>query len=263
MVMDTKFWIAIVISFGLLAGCVQKKSDKQSAKESEREYNPTLAKIVEAHGGIEQWNDKQTLSFKLGNQKHTIDLHSRQVKINSPAFSMGNDDGTVWMKQDTVAFEGSPTFYHSLMFYFHTMPFVLADDGINYEQVPNKTFKGTEYKGLKMSFNEGIGDAPKDEYIMYYHPDTHKMEWLAYTSTYRSQEKSNNFGLIHYKTWEKANGMLLPTELQWYQYENGEVGETSGNARIFANTKVTEEEMSDDFYAMPEGAKVDSASIDS
>lgn len=259
--MNAKYAMLSIFSFSLLFSCVQKETETEPSDD--KEYNTTLLKVLEAHGGIEDWNKQQTLTFTLGNQNHTIDLKSREVKINSPQFSMGNDAGRVWIKQDTAAFQGSPTFFHSLMFYFHTVPFVFADDGINYEQVVDKEIMGTTYKGLKMSFNAGVGDAPKDEYIMYYHPDTNRMEWMAYASTYRTQEKSDNFGMIHYKTWKQTDGFLLPTELQWHQYKNGKVGEASGDARTFTNTKVMEKEMADNFYAMPEGAEVDSVSIDS
>jgi hypothetical protein len=251
-----------IFTFALLfSACTQKNAGEKSVQPAaaQKDYNPEFKKVLEAHGGIENWNDQQTLSFAMGKQKQTIDLHSREVKITSPTMSMGNDAGTVWIKQDTAAFEGSPTFYHSLMFYFHTMPFVLADDGINYEAVADKEIRGTTYKGLKMSFDDGVGDASKDDYIVYYHPDTHKMEWLAYTSTYQSQEKSDDFGLIHYKNWKDANGFLLPTELQWHAYKDGKVGEASGDPRMFSNVSVSEEEMADNFYAMPEGAEVDSA----
>lgn len=258
-VMDIKKSIVVFAAVALLCGCTQKNTTDKSAPE--KEYNPALANVLEAHGGIDEWNEQQTLSFEMGNQKHTIDLHTRELKISSPGMAMGNDNGTVWMKQDSANFQGSPTFYHSLMFYFHTMPFVLADDGINYEEVPEKEINGTTYKGLKISFNDGVGDASKDNYIMYYHSDTNKMEWMAYTSTYRSQQRSDSFNMIHYKTWENANGFLLPTELQWHQYENGEVGEASGNPRTFTNVTVSTEKMDADFYAMPEGAKVDSASV--
>ncbi len=259
--MKSLFFTLLIFAFVLLAGCTQKDSAPPETAASEKKYTSEFKKILEAHGGIENWNKQQTLSFELGNQTHTIDLHSREVKVTSAAFSMGNDNGTVWIKQDTAAFQGSPTFYHSLMFYFHTMPFVLADDGINYEEVGDKQIRGTNYNGLKMSFDEDVGDAPKDEYIVYYHPGTHKMEWLAYTSTYQSQEKSDDFGMIHYKTWEETNGFLLPTELQWHEYKNGTVDEASGDPRTFTDVSVSEEEMDNDFYAMPEGAKVDSVSI--
>jgi hypothetical protein len=247
----TLFSIALFISFVAL--------NTEPAVAQSNSVHPEMEKIINAHGGMDDWKNQQTLSFKMGNQTHTIDLHSREVKITSPQFSMGNDDGTVWIKQDKENFQGSPTFYHSLMFYFHTMPFVLADAGINYREMPKKVINGTTYNAIKMSFDEGVGDAPKDEYIVYYHPESHKMEWLAYTSTYRSQERSDDFGMIHYQNWENANGFLLPTKLQWHQYKNGEVGEPSGDARTFNNVSVSSEEMEDGFYAMPEGA--DGASV--
>jgi hypothetical protein len=244
----TLFAIALFISFVALS--------TESVVAQSNDVHPEMKKIINAHGGMDEWKNQQTLSFKMGNQTHTVDLHSREVKITSPKFSMGNDDGTVWIKQDKQNFEGSPTFYHSLMFYFHTMPFVFADDGINYREMPDKEVNGTNYKALKMSFDEGVGDSSKDEFIVYYHPDSYKMEWMAYTSTYRSQERSDDFGMIHYKKWEEANGFLLPTKLQWHKYNNAKVGKARGDARTFTNVSVSDQQMGDDFYAMPGKAKM-------
>ncbi|MDZ7715466.1 MAG: DUF6503 family protein [Balneolaceae bacterium] len=253
--MHLKYWSSLLI---LLISCTQKEQEQKSDQE---DLNPTIANIIEAHGGLDQWENQHTLSYELGNQSHTIDLKSREVKITTSEFSMGNDDGTVWIKDPNENYEGSPTFYHSLMFYFYAMPFVFADDGIIYESMPEKEIKGKTYGAMKISYEEGVGDSPEDEYIVYYDPQSHKMEWLAYTVTFQSQEESDDFHLIHYQKWDTFNGLQLPVELQWYEYENNEAGEPQGEPRTFTNIKVTEEDMDDEFYAMPEGAKVDSASV--
>lgn len=255
--MVSKNWLPLFFPVILLASCTPKQSDKPDSKNANA-YPPSLYSVLEAHGGIEKWNQYHTLSFALGDQTHTVDLKTRELKIEAPNFSIGNDDGNVWLKQDSTYFEGSPRFYHNLMFYFHTMPFVFADDGINYEEVPDKKIKGMTYEGIKMTFDENVGDAPKDEYILYYDPETYKMEWLAYFATYFSQKKSDSFNLIHYKKWKKTDGFLLPAELQWYEYENGEAGNTSGDARIFTNTHVSKHKMDKAFFDVPEDAVIDS-----
>lgn len=254
--MYSKKWLLTLFAVCITSGC--SSDNPEPSAEAEQEYFAPLYSVLQAHGGIEGWNEQQTLSFELGNEKHVIDLKSREIKITSSDYVMGNDNGTVWIKQDSTYFQGSPTFHHSLMFYFHTMPFVLADDGINYEEASDKEIMGTTYKGIHISFNEGVGDSPEDEYVMYYHPETKKMEWLAYTVTFRSQEKSNDFSMIHYKNWEETNGFLLPTELQWHTYENGEVGEARGEPRFFTDVSVSKDEMDDTYFDMPEGAEVDS-----
>ena len=150
-------------------------------------------------------------------------------------------------------------FSHSLMFYFHTMPFVLADDGIIYEEVEDKEIKGETYKGLKISYEENVGDADKDQYILYYDPETYRMEWLAYTATYFSGQQSDNFSYIKYDVWNDANGFSLPTELLWHRVQDGVIGDPAGGPRVFTNTAVLNEQMEPSFYAIPEGAVVDSA----
>ena len=53
------------------------------------------------------------------------------------------------------------------MFYFYAMPFILADDGIIYEDVAALKFEGKSYPGIKISYESGVGESPEDEYILY------------------------------------------------------------------------------------------------
>ena len=73
---------------------------------------------------------------------------------------------------------------------FLTMPFVLADDGINYQDVEPLVFEGKTYPGIQISYESGVGESSEDEYKVYYDPETNKMTWLGYTVTYFSKEKS-------------------------------------------------------------------------
>ncbi len=202
------------ISIGILLLFVPILLVQCNPEEDTKIKNPTLQKILDAHGGLEKWDAQNTLQYTLGNQEQTIDLKTRNVRITAPDYTMGSSGDKVWIMQDTVAFKGSPRFYHSLMFYFHSVPFVFADEGIHYEKMDDREIEGHTYGELKMSFDDGVGDASKDQYIMHYDPKTHKINWLAYNSTFFSQKKSDNFNLIKYGTWEKVNGLLLPTELQ-------------------------------------------------
>jgi len=242
-------WFPLLLVISILIQC--------NPKEEREIQNPTLKKILDAHGGLQQWDNQNTLQYTLGNQEQTIDLKSRNVKITAPDYTMGSSGDTVWIMQDTASFKGSPRFYHNLMFYFHSVPFVFADKGIHYEKVADKEIEGHTYGGLKISFDEGVGDASKDQYIIYYDTATLQMKWLAYNSTYSSQKKSDKYNLIKYATWEKVNGLLLPSELQWYEYENGEVGSPRGNPRLFSGVSLSDKHMGAGFYKAPDGAELD------
>jgi len=84
------------------------------------------------------------------------------------------------MESDSTS-NGNPEFYYNVMFYFYAMPFVLADDGIIYGDIAPLEFEGTAYPGISISYKEGVGSSSKDEYFIYYNPETYQMaiKWLG------------------------------------------------------------------------------------
>jgi hypothetical protein len=208
---------ALLLFTVLFISC--KEEEKKEKKNNK--YPGAIAKTFEVHGGLDAWKKAKTLSFNIGKEAHTVDLQSRKTIIKAPEYSYGFDGKEIWVS-DTTAFKKDPKFYYNLYFYFYAMPFVLADDGIVYSEANPIEYKGVKYPGIKISFKENVGTSPDDNYFMYYHPKTLKMEWLKYSVTYFSKKASKKFNLIKYNKWVNVNGFQLPEELIWYkQDENG------------------------------------------
>jgi len=146
-------------------------------------------------------------------------------------------------------------FYHNLMFYFYAMPFVLADDGINYSAAKALEFEGKSYPGIRISYNDGVGVSSKDEYFLHYDADTKQMAWLGYTVTYRSGEKSDKINWIRYNDWQEIEGLALPKSLSWYKVEDGKITEVA-NTRNFEDVVIEDTSKPADFYAKPENGKI-------
>lgn len=223
-------------------------------------YPKNITKIFNAHGGIDTWNKMQALVFTMkkpnGDEVTTTDLKNRKSLIEMPKHAIGYDGTNVWLKnKDTTQYKGNPKFYYNLMFYFYAMPFVLADDGIIYEDTKALEFEGNTYPGIKISYESGIGESPEDEYILYYNPETYKMEWLGYTVTYFSKEKSKDFHFIKYSDWQTVNGLVLPKTLSWYNYENNMPTEKRNDLE-FTNIKLSKEKLDASVFEAPEGAEV-------
>src|SRR5680860_1270344 len=66
-------WFPLLLVISILIQC--------NPKEEREIQNPTLKKILDAHGGLQQWDNQNTLQYTLGNQEQTIDLKLRNVKI--------------------------------------------------------------------------------------------------------------------------------------------------------------------------------------
>jgi hypothetical protein len=221
-------------------------------------YPVSLVQVFKAHGGIDRWKDMTGLSYDLVDhnkvETHTISLKDRKTRIEGGQWAIGFDGTEVWkLEQEENAYSGDPVFYYNLMFYFYAMPFVLADGGINYEELKATELDGEVFEGIKISYNEGVGNSPKDEYILYYHPETHQMTWLAYTVTYNQAKSGQDWRYVKYSEWQEVNGFILPKTLTWYTVQDGKPVQAR-NYRNFENIVFSEQEIDDAFFEIPEGA---------
>jgi len=222
-------------------------------------YPENMSKIFAAHGGIDAWNEMHSLVFDIEkegqNETTTTALKSRKSLIDAETFTIGHDGSNPWLlEKDTVTYKGNAKFYYNLMFYFYAMPFIVGDDGINYENVAALEYDGKQYPGIKISYEAGVGESPDDEYIVYYDADTNKMEWLAYTVTYYSKEKSSRFSLIRYSDWLTVEGLQLPKTLQWYEYKDGVMGNVRSE-RNFVNVSLSKAVPDNKLFERPDEAK--------
>jgi hypothetical protein len=219
-------------------------------------YPEDFKKVLAAHGGLQEWSEMQSLTYTMpktdGDEVHTIDLPSRKTLIETDKYQMGYDGNDLWLAQDTVYFPKERVgFYYNLMFYFYAMPFVLADDGINYETVEPLKIKTGEFPGIKMSFESNKGNSPDDEYVVYYNPETYQMEWLAYTVTYGKDSKSEKYSYISYSDWQNVNGLKLPAELTWYQLEDGIPTQPAGEPRTFVKVDIDRAPLDEETFEAP------------
>ncbi|WP_298424770.1 DUF6503 family protein [uncultured Kordia sp.] len=257
----------ILLAVFLVVGCNTNTKKEETTKESEKEvvaetkkYPENLQKVFDAHGGINKWNDAQTLIYEIvkpeKNEKHITDLPSRKTRLEGNNFTIGYDGKDVWLAQkDSTAFRSNARFYHNLYFYFYAMPFVLGDDGITYEKAESLSYEGVLYPGYKISYGNGVGDSPEDNYFIYYNPETYKMEWLGYTVTYFNGKPSEKISYIRYANWQKINGVVLPKILTWYKSEDHKITEAR-NSVEFTNVILTEKPMEEKMYTRPEDAVI-------
>ncbi len=227
-------------------------------EEVKIEYPAELVKVFDNHGGLDKWKSMKGMSYEIekegGNEKQTIDLQNRREMIEASNFTSGFDGKAYWVVADT-SYKGNPKFYTNLMFYFYAMPFVLADEGITYSETEPIVYEGVSYPGIRISYGDGVGISPEDEYFIHYDANTHEMAWLGYTVTYFSGEKSNKKSYIRYDDWKKFNGLKLPNSATWFKVEDGKlIGPR--NTRQFKNVVVSEKAFDNATFAVPEGAKV-------
>jgi len=246
--------LILLFSICTVLSCSQESKEH---KQNPQSFPNELNKIFNTHGGFTNWQAQRTLSFDIVTEEQresqTIDLHNRREYIAGSNFTMGYDGSQTWIKADST-YKGNPLFYKNLMFYFYAMPFVLGDPGINYSETTPLSYDGKEYPGLRISYNDGVGASSKDEYFIHYNPDTYQMQWLGYTVTFRSGEKSESVKWIEYSKWKNVDGILLPLELTWYNVENNRPL-SPRSARSFENTTLSKKAKPNEFYAIIAGAQ--------
>ncbi|MCR9264748.1 MAG: DUF4292 domain-containing protein [Flavobacteriaceae bacterium] len=256
--------ITILALVLILGAC--KPNDKQEAAqgsvpekltEDTSNYPNAMMQVFDAHGGLELWKQQRTLSFGIPHsdnpETHTVDLWSRRDRVDSKGVSMGFDGTEIWLLDPESTYKGDAAFYHNLMFYFYAMPFVLADDGIVYNEADALAFEGKEYPGVRIAYESGVGVSSKDEYYIHFDPDTYQMAWLGYTVTYRTGEKSDNVKWIRYDDWQTVNGLVLPKSITWYNYEGNTILDPKSTV-VFTDVALGTTPKPKEFYAKPEGA---------
>ncbi len=242
-----------------------QQADETTATSTENtsdRFPELLMEALTAHGGFDRWRSMKNMSFtverKGSPEEHLIDLENRKVLLTHEDYKVGFDGQEVWVSPDKAAFgDGSARFYHNLRFYFVAMPFIVTDPGINYQVLPQKEIQGTTYNALRVTYDAGVGDAPEDEYILHFHPDSNQMEWLLYTVTYYSGEPSEKYNALHYSEWQEVNGLLMPQMMEGYTYQKGKIGEQRYE-RAIDDFQMTTDKPDQSLFMMPEEAEIDS-----
>jgi len=260
-----KTLLLLISTAVILASCKQAENVASTVTTTPTHWDnipAAMMKGIDAHGGLEAWSKMNTMEFAFpkgeANELHQVDLPSRKVRISHPDYTIGFDGQEAWVTPSKEAFGTTPPrFYHNLIFYFYAIPYVLADPGINYEVLPDRTINGKTLDAIKVSFNEGVGDAPDDYYIAHFDKETHEFYFLLYTVTYFSGETNENFGAIVYDNWKEVNGLKVPMSMKGFKFAADTLGDQRYE-RVFSDIKLTAEPLDPSLFELPEGAIIDS-----
>lgn len=254
----------ILLFFTLLLGaCTEQTTDMKVEKVDVYESVPNdLRNVLEAHGSLEKWAEMKALTYRLKrgekNELHKIDLENRKVRLEGGEWVIGFDGKEVWVSPDKATYGGnSARFYHNLIFYFYAMPFVLGDPGINYKTLEPREIQGKTYNRISITYGDGVGDAPDDEYIICYDPESNKMEWLMYTVTYFSKKPGKKYNALHYNKWQDVNGLLLPETMVGYRTSGDTITEKRYES-LYEEVSVVAEPFDQSIFEMPQNSEIDS-----
>ncbi len=238
------------------AATSQPSATSQPAKAMN--FPPLFKKILDAHGGLDTWNSMNTLKFTRGEgpgaDMHVIDLKSRRSTNSVKGkYTLGNDGDKVWVSPHRDSFPGqSVRFMNNLFFYFVALPYVLADPGVVYEDLGEKTVNGKKYAVLKTSFKAGVGDAPGDQYVLYADAETHVIDFINYSVTYFNPANSEKYSALQFE-WEDVNGLKFPSVAKSVKWENGKLGAVARETK-YTNFSYSKTRMDLSQFDVPAGA---------
>ena len=188
----------------------------------------TILASIEAHGGLERWYEQSPLYYHFNYRPTEADktirdsyilndyVNARAVHTSADqeGVTYGFDGKDAWHAPADVKPTVSPRFWSLTPYYFVGLPFVLADEGINFEQLPDGEWDGRKYQKIKVTYKEGTGDADGDYYVIWINPRTKQMDALNYIVSYPGFFKDGGhlpekFMVLTGKT--TVNGITLPT----------------------------------------------------
>ncbi|MEM7659012.1 MAG: DUF6503 family protein [Bacteroidota bacterium] len=235
-----RFFVIFLGCALLLGSCDSPPATSTPETEAVVAVLPTpeglLGESLAAHGGLDQWRKFGTLELSLNNGAGTstdqilTDLHTRHELITGEEYAIGFDGETYWQTRvDTAQEPKNARFYINLQFYFFAMPFVLADPGVVVQELGQREIAGNPYEVVQAGFEDGVGVAPKDQYLLYLDPETKQLAYLLYSVTYFNEEHAERYNALHYAEWQEVDGLVVPSRIDRYRWEAE--AQTLGEAR--------------------------------
>ncbi|MFY0601476.1 MAG: hypothetical protein JXR03_17510 [Cyclobacteriaceae bacterium] len=247
--------------------------DRASKSEDRLKATQAGAKVwrsIEAHGGLDRWFSNGPIGFRFDykpldggtrrNTYQTVDQWSVTAVhkwLDDESVSFGWDGKEAWLFPDSANIPINPRFWSTTPFYFLGLPFVLADDGINYEELPSQELDGAIYDLVKVTYQSGTGDAPGDYYVIYINQETQLMGALRYIVSYPGFfQNGGHFPekIMRISGLSEVDGVKLSTGYQTFWWKEDSIGEHITNIDVLDVS--FNNDLDKTFFNRPDGAKV-------
>ena len=206
----------------------QRRTNEGIARLRATPAGTLVAEAIGAHGGLESWYGMSPLYYRFNYRPTEADktirdsyilndyVNARAVHTSATeeGVTYGFDGRDAWKAPAGAEISIKPRFWSLTPYYFVGLPFVLADEGINFEQLSDTTRAGTNYHRVKVTYDAGVGDAAGDYYVLWLHPETKQLDALNYIVSYPGffpdgGHLPEKLMVLSGKT--TVNGIVLPT----------------------------------------------------
>ena len=215
---------------------VETRVAEAQARLAKSEAGQLLWKTIQYHGGLSQWWGNGPLHFRFnyrpkpgtGQYRDTYEVAdfwrsvTRHQRVENTAVEYGWDGAKAWYAPDTAQIPYNTRFWALTPYYFVGMPFVFADEGVNLTLEEAAEYEGETYHVVRITYGEGVGDAPDDFYVLYIDQETYRLSAIRYVVSYpgyfpnggHTQEK-----LMTYEGEQKVGGITFPQQHRTFMWE--------------------------------------------
>lgn len=170
------------------------------SKYASKETKEVIEKMIKSHGGMEKWNNLETLTFtssmhskslgflRFWIKTQTIDMKTRRSYQDWPLVGaqIAYDGKKAWSTNWNLG--NPPNHQHSVYYYYANLPWLTQDDNVklgSVEKVKHQAFKTEVYK-IKMTFTESptLGKSKNDSYTLYINANNFLLSGYEYTVGY-------------------------------------------------------------------------------
>ncbi len=249
---------------------ISQRVSAAEARLKSTEAGSIVWRAIEAHGGLETWYENGAMAFHFnyqplddGTPRNTFQVVdtwravARHRLIDQPNIEYGWTGTEAWINPADADIPYNTRFWSLTPYYFVGIPFVLSDEGINYELLPDITYKETGYHVVKVTFDEGTGDAPDDYYILYFDQNSFRLGVIRYIVSYKGYFPDGGHlpeKFMDCEGEQTVEGITLPRNYKTYWSEDGGPGEHITNIEL---TEVSfQPDQTRAYFFVPEGAKV-------
>ena len=254
--------LVLALLLGLTPGLV-------SAADSAPAGVALVEEMIEAHGGMESWASAPSVTFVeewlqgAAEEGPKATVRVEQGPRRALIDFLGADMRMAWDGRKAWSVNWSetappPRFMALLNYYFLNLPWLTRDPGVILGEPGTARIPGdeTEYRTVRMTFEGGVGDTPDDYYVLYIHPQTHRLAANEYIVTYDAiLPEGVEHTLPHllvYDEWTEVDGLVVPTFFTIWE-----------GAEVYARCRIGGWSFSEPFPAerleMPAGAVVDTS----
>lgn len=255
--------LQLAIGITLVVGSVSEAG----AVSGPRRALEIVERMVAAHGGMEKWASAPTVSFvdefKSGSEttgtvsRVTVEQGRRRAYIDYPASQarLSWDGEKAWSENWSSPLP--PRFLALLNYYFLNLPWLTQDPGVVLAEPATARLwdDPIDYLTLRMTFEAGVGDTPEDYYVLYIHPETHRLRACEYVVTYSSLlpagTEASSPNILVFDEMTTMDGLTVPTHYTIHEPDRA----------VYASCDVRDWSFSEPFdesrMVMPEGAVID------